>query len=95
LKKFVIKTQTDRGSEFVIPHVEKVLLKYNTMLYHSHNPIRAALAEQLIKTIQLLISRYCTLKNTAGFIYDLDKITQIYNRRPHQLLSNVSPWEIH
>jgi hypothetical protein len=35
----------DRGSEFFNPHVEKVLLKYNAMLYHSHSPIKAALAE--------------------------------------------------
>jgi hypothetical protein len=44
------KIQTDRGSEFFNPHVEKVLLKYNTMLYHSQSPINAVLAERLIRT---------------------------------------------
>ena len=39
------KIQSDRGSKFVNPHVQKVLLKYNTKLYHSHSPIKAALAE--------------------------------------------------
>jgi hypothetical protein len=53
------------------------------------------LAERLIRTIRLLISRYCTLKNTAAFIHDLDKIMQIYNQRPHRSLSGVSPQEVH
>ena len=44
---------TDRGSEIVNSHVEKVLLKYNIMLYHNHSPIKAALAERLIKTIRI------------------------------------------
>ena len=56
------KIQTDRGSKFVNPHVQKVLLKYNANLYHSHSPIKAALAERLIRTIRPFISRYCTLK---------------------------------
>ena len=89
------KLQTDRGSEFFNPHVEKVLLKYNTMLYHSHRPIKAAMAARLIRTIWLLISRYYTLKNSAAFIQDLYKIRQIYNQRPHQFLFNVSPQEVH
>ena len=89
------KIQSDRGSEFVNPHVQKVLLKYNTTLYHSHSPIKAALAERLIRTIRLLISRYCTLKNTPAFIHDLDKIMRIYNHRPHRSLSNSSPWDVH
>ena len=89
------KIQSDRGSEFVNPHVQKVLLKYNTTLYHSHSPIKAALAERLIRTIRLLISRYCTLKNTSAFIHDLDKIMQIYNHRPHRSLSNSSPRDVH
>jgi len=42
------KTKTDRGSEFVNPHVKKLLFKYNTMLYHSYNPIKATLAESFI-----------------------------------------------
>ena len=70
-------------------------MKYNTTLYHSHSPIKAALAERLIRTIRLLISRYCTLKNTAAFIHDLDKITQTYNQRPHRSMSNFSPREVH
>jgi hypothetical protein len=49
----------------------------------------------LISTIRLLISRYCTLKNTAAFILDLDKIIQIYNQWPHRSLSIVSPREVH
>ena len=64
-------------------HVEKVLLEYNTMLYHSHIPIKAELAERLIRTIRLLISRYFALKNTTASIQDLDKIILIYNHRPH------------
>jgi hypothetical protein len=70
-------------------------MKYNTMLYHSQNPIKAALVERLIRTIRLLISRYCTLKNTPAFIHDLDKIMLIYNQRPHQSLSNSTPTEVH
>ena len=70
------------------------------MLYHSHSPINAALAERLITTIQILILRYCKLKNTATSIQDLDKIFGIYNqslsivnhqnghRRDHDALDN-------
>jgi hypothetical protein len=43
--------QTDRGSKFVNPLVKKLLLKFNTILYHNHSPIKAALAERLIRTI--------------------------------------------
>ena len=49
------KIQTDWRSEFVNPHVKKALLKYNIMLYHSHSPIKTALAERVIRTIQLLV----------------------------------------
>ena len=70
---FYRKISTDRGSELVNPNVKKVLLKYNTMLYHSHSPIKVALAGCLIKTIRILILIFCTLKNTAAFIQDADK----------------------
>ena len=59
------KILKDRGSKFVNQHVKKILLKYNTIHYHSHNSIKGAWAERLIRTIRLLISIYCTLKNTA------------------------------
>ena len=87
--------QIDQGCEFFNPHVKKVLLKYNIVFYHSHSPIKVALAERLIRIIRLLISRYCTLKNTAAFIHDLDKIMLIYNQRPHRSLFNTSPQEVH
>ena len=32
------KILTDQYSEFVKPHIKKVLLKYNQMLYHSRSP---------------------------------------------------------
>ena len=70
-------------------------MKYSTLLYHSHSPIKAALAERLIRTIRLLISRYCTLKKKTAFIHDLDKIMLIYNQRPHRSLSNSTPTEVH
>ena len=89
------KIQTDRGSEFINPHVNTILLKYNTILYHSHSPIKAALPGRLMRTIRLLISRYCTLKNTAVFIHDLDKIMQIYNQRRHRFLFDTSLQEVH
>jgi hypothetical protein len=67
-------------------------MKYNTMLYHS--PIKAELAERLIRTIRLLVSRYCTLKNTPAFIHGLDKILLIFNQRPRRSLSNSTPTEV-
>ena len=65
------------------------------MLNHRNSPINTALAERFLRTIRLLNSRYCALKNTAAFIHDLDKIMQIYNQRQHRSLSNVSPQEVH
>jgi hypothetical protein len=65
------------------------------MHYPSHSPIKAALAERLLRTIRLLISRYCTLKNAAAFIHDLDKIIMIYIQRPHRSLFNAIPHEVH
>jgi hypothetical protein len=70
-------------------------MKHNTILYYSHSPIKAALAERLIRTIRLLISRYCKLKNSAAFIHVLDKNMLIYNQRPHRSLSNSNPTEVH
>jgi hypothetical protein len=64
------------------------------MLYHSHSPIKAALAD-LMRTIRFLISRYCTLKNTAVFLLYLCKIMLIYDQHSHQSLSNVRPLEAH
>jgi hypothetical protein len=45
------KIQTNRGSKFVNTQIKKVLLKYNTILYQSHSPIKVALDERLIGTI--------------------------------------------
>ena len=82
-------------SEFVNSHVKKVSFKYNTILYHSHSPIKAALAKRMIRTIRLSISKYYTLKNTAAFSQDLDKIMLINNQRPYQSFFNHSPPEVH
>ena len=89
------KIQTDRDGEFVNPQIMKVLLKYNTIPYHSLGPIKTILGERLIITIRLLSSRNCILKNTTIFIHDFDKIQLIYNQRPYQSLSNSTPLEVH
>ena len=65
------------------------------MLYCGHSQIKVALAERLIRTIWLFISRYYTLKNTTAFVHDLDKIMFIYIERPRLPLSNFTPLEAH
>ena len=64
--------QTDGGCECVNTQIKKVLLKCNKILFHIHSPIKVAVIERLIRTTQLLISGYCTLKNTVAFIQDLN-----------------------
>lgn len=88
------KLQSDRGTEFLNPKVKHVLNNHGTHMYHSHSPIKAAIVERLIRTIRLLISRYCTLNNTANFIPDFEKILKIYNEKEHSSL-NKSPIEAH
>ena len=89
------KIQTVPGCKFVNLHIRKVLLKSNTIFHHSHIPIKVVLVEQLMQTIRLLISRYCTLKNNTAFIHGLDKIMLNYNQHPHQSLSNFTSLEVH
>ena len=58
------KIPMDRGSEFVNPHVKKVLLKYNTTLNHSHSPIKAALTETFVRTLQIFNLKIWQLTHT-------------------------------
>lgn len=89
------KLQTDRGTEFINPKVRSVLNKHGTLLYHSHSHLKAAIVERFIRTLRLLISRYCTLNNTATFIGNFQKIIKIYNEKEHSSLLNKSPIEAH
>ena len=56
------KVHTDRGCKFINSLLKMALLKYHTILYHNHSPIKAALAECLKRKPHRPLSNHSPLE---------------------------------
>ena len=53
----------------------------------------AAVSERANKSLQVLIYKYPSAKETTRYLDELDRLTDSYNSRPHRSLKEMMPNE--
>lgn len=81
----------DRGNEFTNNLVERMCEERNIKIIHPNSNLKAAIAERVNRTLQDLIYRYMTEKQTNRYIDVLDRLVHTYNIRGHRSLGYMSP----
>ncbi len=85
------KLVTDRGLEFTNRRLQELLRQHGIEWYAAGGTMKAAIAERVNKTLQVLIYKYLTAKETTRYIDQLPAIVATYNRRPHRTLKGLTP----
>lgn len=85
------KLVTDRGLEFTNRRLQELLRRHNIEWYAAGGTMKAAIAERVNKTLQILIYKYMTAKETTRYIDKLPSIVATYNKRPHRTLKGLPP----
>jgi len=85
--------QTDRGNEFINNRVQRVFRNHNVEWQACIGTFKAAVAERVNKTLQVLIYKYLTENETVRYIDVLPRLVLTYNKRGHRTLKNMSPKE--
>lgn len=85
--------QTDHGREFWNQPVRQLLRLHNVSLQLAAGTSKACYAERANKTMQILIYKYLTDKETTRYVDVLQKLVSTYNRRGHRSLKYLSPYE--
>lgn len=84
---------TDGGKEFWNNPVKTLLRRYNIELQLAVGTSKAAYAERANKTLQIIIYKYLSDKETLKYIDVLDKLVDSYNNRGHRSLEYYTPNE--
>lgn len=84
---------TDNGKEFVNRCVKNLFVRYDISHHLSKNINKAAIAERVNKSLQILIYKYLTENSTLRYIDVLPHLVQTYNNRQHRTLNKYSPNE--
>lgn len=83
--------QTDHGREFWNRQVQELLRRENVSLQLAAGTSKAAYAERANKTMQILIYKYLTDRETVRYIEVLQDLVSTYNKRGHRSLQYMSP----
>ena len=87
------KLMTDRGTEFTNGQVQE-LLRSNGIEWQASNGVaKAAIAERANKTLQILMYKYLTERETWKYADVLDRLVDTYNGRGHRTLKGMTPDE--
>jgi hypothetical protein len=69
--------------EFKSKKVMKVLSDMEIHLYHTGSPLKASIAERMIRTLRKRLGRFFTLRSSYRYIDDLQSFVDSYNRTVH------------
>ena len=83
--------KTDRGLEFTCAPVQTLLQNANVEWQPAFGTLKACIAERVNKTLQILIYKYLTEKETLRYIDVLPNLVSTYNKRGHRTLEGMSP----
>jgi len=90
------KIFTDEGQEFKSKEVKRIYKLHNVHWYTTHSrEIKASMAERVIQTIKMRISKYITETNQERYIDKLQTIVETYNHTEHGGILNKKPVDIH
>ena len=85
------KLVTDRGLEFTNRGLQDLLRSHGIEWYAAGGTMKASIAERVNKTLQVIIYKYLTAKETTRYIDKLQGFVASYNKRPHRTLKGLSP----
>jgi len=85
--------QTDAGTEFFNRNVGDLFAGYGIEQRVARGTSKASIAERANKSIQILIYKYLTDKETLRYIDVLPQLVKTYNRRGHRTLDMMPPFE--
>ena len=84
---------TDRGLEFNNRLVQALLSSKRVEWLPLGGTMKAAVAERANKSLQMLIYKYLSAKETTEYLDKLDSLVDTYNSRPHRSLKGMTPNE--
>ena len=83
----------DHGSEFINKKIQKFFKDNDIKQYHASSDKKAGIVERFNKTIQIMIYKYMTQKETDVYIDVLQDLVSAYNNRGHRSLKYNTPNE--
>lgn len=84
----------DRGTEYNNQYVKTYFQNISVNLYHpNNNTVKAGIAERFNRTLQNLIFKFMTQKETNCYITALPSLLKTYNSRGHRSIGNLSPFD--
>lgn len=87
------KLMTDQGLEFKNRPVQNLLQRRGVEWQPAYGTLKAAIAERANKSLQVLIYKYLTEKETLRYVNKLTALVSTYNKRGHRTLEGMSPLE--
>lgn len=84
---------TDAGQEFWARSVQIFLRKKGISQQLAHGTSKASYAERANKTIQILIYKFLSDRETTRYIDELQNLVKTYNKRGHRNLNYLTPDE--
>jgi len=82
---------TDAGTEFTNRRVKALMREKNVAMHIARGQSKAGIAERVNKTLQKLIYKHMTNRETRRYIGVLPELVASYNSRGHRTLRNMSP----
>ncbi len=76
----------DQATEFRNKRVQSLLRRYNIKVFHPTATGKAVYVERCIQTLQILIYKYLSEKQSQRYIDVLQSLVKTYNNRPHRSL---------
>lgn len=87
------KIQTDKGTEFINKHTQKLFKDNNIHWFTTENvEIKCSIVERFNRTINMKIREYLYANNTKKYIDVLPKLIENYNKSYHRTIK-MSPLE--
>ncbi len=84
---------TDQGREFTNRSIQTLLRRKRIEWQPAVGTCKAAIAERANKTIQVLIYKFLSERESLRYIDDLARLVNTYNKRPHRTLDGMTPKE--
>jgi transposase InsO family protein len=85
------KLMTDRGLEFTNRPVQELLRSHGVEWQPALGTLKACIAERVNKTLQILMYKHLTQRETLRYVDVLPQLVRSYNRRPHRTLDGMTP----
>lgn len=87
------RLRTDKGSEFTSKSLCQVVNRFNVLHIFTHNEVKAAFAERVIKTLKTLLTRFKLFKQSNRWLETLPLVTKTYNESYHRVIKQ-SPIDV-